>query len=270
MGDAVDTIQKGTSLYSNIVDAGSNFGRYLAERGMSAESAALANQMGQVKENSRGDNLADCGRKAAITTLTGQKLNSEICSPDALEVGKELGGKAVSKAVYGAVSASTGRVLGMVFDAASTAIETRNNHMDAIRLLSQKDFPGMSYQEQEMDGHKVRVWADALGAGLYPNEPKTKTYVDVQNLSGDTEAESNFRSSNYRKLDALEKVVSSQALESVQNYTAANGVDALKQKLTEAPEVMADLHQAEQAVAVQQKQALRAPAPAYNAEIYSR
>lgn len=263
---AMGAINKGASLYSSVVDAGSNFGRYMAERGMSSESAALAVEMGHVKEGARGDNLTDCGRKAAVSALTQQSLNAKVCSPDAAEVGMEIGRNALSKSVYGAVNASTGRALGMIFDAASTAIGTRQNHMDAIRLLSQKDFPGMSYKEHDVDGQKVKVWADALGAGLYPNDPKIKTYVDVSSPTGDSEAQVKFQSDNWKKIESLVAVTSSEALGSVQNYTATNGHDALKQKISEAPAEILQGYNAEREAIAAYRQSIRPTQAATNTQ----
>ena len=103
----------------------------------------------------------------------------------------------------------------------------------------------MSYQETEVDGKKVKVWADAMDAGVNPSDPKVKTYIEVDGNTLDSEEQTRFEQANHRQMAALENAGAAKALEGVQGYVAANGPDALKDKIAAAPAELADSYAVE-------------------------
>lgn len=227
-----------------IMNPGSSTGTVLAQRNMTAESVRLAQQMGAIKDGSRGMGVRECVvDNAKRIVFNGPK--TALCKPTEEGVAREIGEEVKSR-VLGAVKGSAGRVVTEAFNGASSALEIQNNHKDAIKILAEQGHPGMSYNERVVEGMKIRTWADATGAGLYPDDPKVKSYVSIESMTGDTKMDTRQRSAVHRAATESEFLTANKALESVQNYVGEHGHEALKEKLEDAPNTLAEAHRKEQ------------------------
>ncbi len=251
MEDINEVVQKGSSVYSNVVNAGTNAGRKLAESDLKPESVQIIKQMQQIKEGARGENLADCARKvvtnAAVSIASSGNLDVATCKPDSAEVFREIGNNAFSRFIKAAFNGSAGLAIGMAYDAVSTAIETSQDHQQAIRLLAQKNFPGMDYQERQIDGQKVKVWSDAVGAVMHREDPVIKTYIDVENdFASDPGEKARFHQTHYRELAAIKAQSSANAMETAIFYVAENGESAMRDKIDDIHGQLSDSYRSEQ------------------------
>lgn len=245
------------SALDKILSPGSTLGRYLAQSGMSAESALLANQMGEVKDRASGTTLSDCLRQHV--TQAAYDGRATLCTPDKAAALSEVAGSAASRATS-LVKGTAGRVLGQVFDTVVSGLEVQTNHKDAIRTLAQNNYPGMAYQENVIGNIKVTVWADAVGAGLYPDDPKMKIYDTVESLNGAPEDASAFSRDEYKKVEQLKAQTSNTALESAQNYIGENGYEAFRKRLDDAPAIMEKEYQKEQQAVMEYRKSIQ-PGP---------
>lgn len=240
-----------------LLSPGSTFGRYLAQSGMSGESARLANDMGEIKDRANGKTLGDCLQEKIIQAAYDGKAT--LCTPDKKAMVSELAESTASHAV-GLYKGTAGRVLGQVFDSVASGIQVQNNHKDAIRILAQNNYPGVAYSETVIESNKVTVWADAIGAGLYPDDPKMKIYTQVDSLNGAPEEAQQFRQNAYKKIDQIATKTANNALESAQNYIGENGYERFRAHIEEAGLVMEQQYLKEQKAAQEFRQSIQ-PTP---------
>lgn len=241
------------STLEKIVSPGSTLGRYLAQSGMSAESAALANEMGDVKDRAQGKTLGQCLSEKIMHAA--QNGSATLCTPNKEAIAGEIAEGAANHALRMA-KGGIGHVLSEVFDTVASGVRVQNNHKDAIRILAQNDYPGMAYKEDVIGSIKVTTWADAVGAGLYPDDPKIKSYNKVESLNGAQDEADSFSRAEYSKIAQLKAQTENQALESAQNYVAENGYDKFRNRLYDAPAIMDTQYRQEQQAAAEFKQSI--------------